>query len=63
VPADQRQDHTLMGLEVAHGAGLVLVHEPAVARDIGGKDGGEPPLYRGVFVHDVFSVLGQASRR
>ena len=51
-----------MGLEVAHGGGLVLVHEPAVARDIGGKNGGEPALYRGLFVHDVFSALAQASR-
>jgi hypothetical protein len=42
VPADERQDHGLMGLEVAHGGGLVLVHEPTVARDIGGKNGGEP---------------------
>jgi hypothetical protein len=42
VPADQRQNHTLMGLEVAHGGGLVRVHEPAVAGDVGGKNGGEP---------------------
>ena len=62
VPADQRQDHALMGLEVAHGGGLVLVHEPAVARDIGGKNGGEAALYRGLFGHDVFSALAQASR-
>jgi len=62
VPADQRQDHALMGLEVAHGGGLVRVHEPAVARDIGGKNGGEPARYRGVFVHDVLSALAQASR-
>jgi hypothetical protein len=39
-----------MGLEVAHGGGLVLVHEPAVARDIGGKNGGEPALCRGLRV-------------
>jgi hypothetical protein len=51
-----------MGLEVAHGGGLVLVHEPAVARDIGGKNGGEPALYRGLFVHDVFSALAQGWR-
>ena len=57
VPADQRQDHTLMGLEVLHGGSLVLVHEPAVARDIGSKNGGEPALYRELFVHDVSSAL------
>jgi hypothetical protein len=51
-----------MGLEVAHGGGLVLVHEPTVARDIGGKNGSEPALDRGLFVHDVFSALAQASR-
>jgi hypothetical protein len=51
-----------MGLEVTHGRGLVLVHEPAVAGDIGGKNGGEPALYRALFVHDVFSALTQASR-
>jgi hypothetical protein len=50
-----------MGLEVAHGGGLVLVHEPAVARDIGGKNGGEPALYRGFSVHDLFSAPAQAS--
>jgi class 3 adenylate cyclase len=27
-----------------------------------GKNGGEPTLYRGRFVHDVFSALAQASR-
>jgi hypothetical protein len=57
VPTDQRQDRALMGLEVLHGGGLVLVHEPAVARDIGGKNGGEPALYRELFVHDVSSTL------
>jgi hypothetical protein len=62
VPADQRQDHALMGLEVTHGGGLVFVHEPAVARDIGGKNGGKPALYRELFVHDAFSALAQASR-
>jgi hypothetical protein len=62
VPADQRQDHALMGLEVAHGGGLVLVHEPAVARDVGGENGGEPASYRGV-VHDVFARPARASRR
>ena len=62
VPADQRQDHALMALEVAHGRGLVLMHEPAVARDIGGKNGGEPALYRELFVHEVVSALAQASR-
>src|SRR4030095_2742270 len=52
VPADQRQDSALRGVRVAPGGGLVLVHEPAVPRDIGGKKGGEPALYRGLFVHD-----------
>src|SRR5439155_19259909 len=42
VPADEGQDHVLIHLEVAHRGGLVLVHEPAVAGDIGGKNGGEP---------------------
>jgi hypothetical protein len=44
VPADQGQDHALMGLEVPHGGGLVSMHEPAVAGDIGGENGGEPTL-------------------
>src|SRR5262245_47888583 len=61
VPADQGQDHALVGFEVAHGGGLVLVHEPAVARDVGGKNGGEPTLYGGLFVHDAFSALAEAS--
>jgi hypothetical protein len=51
-----------MGLEVAHGSGLVLVHEPAVARDIGSKNSGEAALYRRLLVHDVFFALAQASR-
>jgi hypothetical protein len=46
-----------MRLEVAHGGGLVLVHEPAVARDIRGKNGGESALYGELFFHDVFSAL------
>jgi hypothetical protein len=62
VPADQRQDHALMGLEVPHGGGLIRVHEPAVANDIGGKNGREPTLNRGLFVHDAFSALAPASR-
>ena len=62
VPADQRQDRALMGLEVPHGGGLVRVHEPAVAHDVGGENGGEPALHRGLFVHDVVSALAQASR-
>jgi hypothetical protein len=37
VAGDQRQDHALMRLEVAHGGRLVFVHEPAVAGDVGGK--------------------------
>jgi hypothetical protein len=55
VAADQRQDHALMGLEVAHGGGLIRVHEPAVAGDVGGKNGGEPTRQRGLFVHDAVS--------
>jgi hypothetical protein len=51
-----------VGLEVPHGGGLIRVHEPAVASDIGGKDGREPTLNRGLLVHDVFSLLAQASR-
>jgi hypothetical protein len=51
VPADQRQDHALMGLEVPHGGGLIRVHEPAVAGDVGGKNPGEPTPYRGLLVH------------
>ena len=62
VPADQRQDHALMGLEVLHGGGLIRVHEPAVASDIGGKNGREPTPNRGLFVHDVFSALAPARR-
>jgi hypothetical protein len=61
VLADQRQDHALMGLEVTHGGRLVLVHEPAVARDVGGENGGEPARYRGRFVHDVDSMFAQAT--
>jgi hypothetical protein len=60
--ADQRQDDALMGREVTHGRGLIRVHEPAVAGDIGGKNSGEPTLYRGLFVHDAFSALAEASR-
>jgi hypothetical protein len=37
------------------------MHESAIARDVGGKNGGEPALYRGLFVHDVFSGLAEAS--
>jgi hypothetical protein len=29
------------------------VHESAVAGDIGGKNSGEPTLYRRLFIHDV----------
>jgi hypothetical protein len=46
VPGDQGQDHALMRLEVAHGGGLVFVHEPAVAGDVGGQDGGESAIHR-----------------
>jgi len=62
VPADQGQDHALMGLEVPHGGGLIGVHEPTVASDIRGENGGESTLYRALFVHRVFSALAPASR-
>jgi hypothetical protein len=61
MPADQRQDHALMGLEVPHGGGLIRVHESAVASDVRGKNGGESTLDRGLFVRHVFSALAQAS--
>jgi hypothetical protein len=61
MPADEREDHALMGLEVPHGGGLVFVHEVAVTSNIGGKNSGEPTLYRGLFVHE-FPALAQASR-
>ena len=51
VAADQRQDHRLVRLEVVDRRGLVLAHEPAVAGDVGGKNGGEPAIRRGVVVH------------
>jgi len=35
--------------------GLVLAHEPAVAGDIGGKNGGEPTLSREFSVHHLLS--------
>jgi PPP family 3-phenylpropionic acid transporter len=42
------QDHALMRLEVAHGRGLVFVHERAIARDVGGESavhrGGPAPM-------------------
>jgi len=47
VTGDQRQDRALMRLEVAHGGGLVFVHEPAVASDVGGEDGGESAFIAG----------------
>ena len=55
VPADQRQDHALMRLEVPHGGGLIRVHEPAIPSNVGGQDGGEPEVYRGLSVHDACS--------
>jgi hypothetical protein len=51
VLADERQDHALVRFEIAHGAGLVLVHESAVAGDIGGKNGGKPTVHRRLSVH------------
>jgi hypothetical protein len=51
-----------MRLEVPHGGGLIRVHEPAVAGDIGGKNGREAALNHKLFIHDVLSALAQASR-
>jgi len=42
-------------LASADRGGLVLAHEPAVASDVGGKNGGEPALDRGLFVHHLIS--------
>ena len=55
VPAHQRQDHGLVALEVAERSGLVLAHESAVTRDVGGKNGRKSALDRGVFVHHPVS--------
>ncbi len=65
VAADQRQDHRLMPLEGVDRRGLVLPHEPAVAGDVGGENGSEPALHRGVVVHHyLFShAAGASSRR
>ena len=52
-----------MGLEVAHGGGFIRVHEPAVAGDISRQNGGEPTLYRGLFVHDALSGLTKGQAR
>src|SRR5262245_34301425 len=40
-----------MRLEVPHGGGLVRVHEPAVASDIGGENRGEPAVDQGLLGH------------
>src|SRR5207244_12083260 len=48
-----------MRLEYAYRGGLVLVHEPAVAGDIGGKNGGEPTVEEALLGH-VFSALAGA---
>ena len=55
VAADQRQDRRLVPLEVADRRGLVLSHEAAVAGDVGGENGGEPALHRGVVVRHLLS--------
>src|SRR5262245_63238437 len=57
IVADQRQEHSLMALEVADCRVLVLAHEPAVAGDISGKNGSEPTLSREFFVHHLSSPL------
>ena len=62
VPGDQRQDHALMRLEVAHGGGLVFVHKPAVAGDVGGEDGGESAVHRGPRAHEQIIVCPGARR-
>jgi len=41
---DHWQHDRLVPLQVAHGAGFVSAHEGAVARDVCGKDGGQPAL-------------------
>jgi hypothetical protein len=52
-----------MRLEVPHGGGLIRVHQPAVASDIGGKNGGEPPVDQGLLGHvSSASVLHIALR-
>ena len=62
VAGHQRQDHGLVALEVADRGGFVLAHKPAVAGDVGGKNGSEPALDRGFFVHHVISlVIGGAT--
>src|SRR5262252_3807003 len=50
-----------MPLEVADRRGLVLPHEPAVAGDVGGENGGEPPFHRGrrVIAHLAFSCAAE----
>ena len=55
IVANQRQDHSLMALEVANRRVLVFTHESAVAGDIGGKNGGKPTLSREFFVHHLLS--------
>ena len=62
VAADQRQDHRLVPLEVADRRGLVLAHEAAVAGDVGGQNGGEPSLHRGILVHSLFSCAARGTR-
>jgi hypothetical protein len=44
VAGHQRQDHGLVAFEIADRGGFVLAHEPAVAGDVGGKNGSEPAL-------------------
>ena len=64
VPGDQRQDHALMRLEVAHDGGLVFMHEPAVAGDIGGEDGSESAVYRGPHHGQIIlNAINCAARR
>jgi len=60
VPADQRQDHCLMSLEVADCLGLVLAHKAAVAGDVGGENSREPALHRGIVVDHLFSRAAEA---
>jgi hypothetical protein len=40
----QRQHNRLVALEVAHSGDLVITHQPRVAGDVRGDDGGEAPV-------------------
>ena len=53
MPGNQRlQDLPASSLEGSESAGLVLLHEPAVADDVAGENGGKPTLHV-LFGHTV----------